>query len=72
MLKRAWLLCSGIWAALCLWGGANRGSGSGIEEKDVYLALAPLVLGWLLALAVRFIITGSFVKAPRAVPYRRP
>jgi len=67
MLKRAWLLGSGIWAALCLWSGANRGNGGGIEEKDVYLALAPLAIGGLLGLAIRFVITGAFVKS-----YRRP
>jgi hypothetical protein len=72
MLTRAWLLVSGVWALLCLWGGANRADGSGIEQKDLVLALAPFVLGWLLALAVRFVITGSVMKRPRAVPYRRP
>jgi len=72
MLKRAWLVVSVPWALLCLWGGANRGDGSGIEEKDAILALAPPALAWLLTLAVRFVITGSAKKTPRAVPYRRP
>jgi hypothetical protein len=73
MLKRGWYLIAGVWALLCLWGGANRGDGSGIEQKDVILAFAPLVVGWVIARAMRFVVTGSPAK-PRGVitAVRRP
>lgn len=66
MLKRGWYLIAGLWALIVLWGGAGRGDGSGIEQKDVILAFAPLVAGWLIARAMRFVVTGSPVK-PRGV-----
>jgi hypothetical protein len=45
---------------------------SGIGAGDVSLAFAPLVIGWPLARAARFVVTGSALKRSRAVPYRRP
>jgi hypothetical protein len=69
MLKRAWLLLSGVWALLVLYGGSTRGEG--IMEKDLVLGFAPLVLGWLLARGTRYVVTGTPVKPARAV-FRRP
>ncbi len=71
MLTRLFLLVTALWAAICLWAGANRGDGSGIERSDVVLAFLPMLLGWLLARAARFVVTGSVGK-PRIQVYRRP
>lgn len=72
MLRRLFLLLTGLWALACLWGGANRGDGSGIEQKDVVLAFAPMAFGWFVSYAARFVITGSVRKQPRRpVVYRR-
>jgi hypothetical protein len=71
MLKRAWLLCSLVWAALCLWGGASRADG-GLLPKDFVTAFLPLVVGWLLALATRFVVTGSPVRPRDPARYRKP
>lgn len=69
MLKRAWLLIAGVWALVFLAAGTTREHG--IKSLDVGIAVAPLIAGWLLARGMRFIVTGTAVKPPRAVPYRR-
>lgn len=68
MLKRAWIVVAGGWAAIVLYAGTTRSDG--IMEKDLILALAPIAVGWLLARAGRFVVTGSPIKRPRAIPYR--
>lgn len=69
MLKRLWLLIVGLWAAVFLWNGSTRLNG--VLPGDVALALAPLIIGWLLVLAARFVVTGTVAKTPQAVPWRR-
>jgi hypothetical protein len=56
MLRRLWLLISVIWAVIVLWSVpyAYRE----IEGKDLILAFFPLVMGWLLARAARFVVQG--------------
>lgn len=57
MLKRAGLLIAGVWAVVFLANGASKARG--IAEGDVWLALAPFAIGWLMVRAGRFVATGS-------------
>lgn len=57
MLKRALLLLAALWAFAFLANGATKSDGIG--RGDVMLALAPLVIGWLLRQAGRFVVTGT-------------
>ena len=70
MLTRLWLVIAGAWAMVFPFNGSTKLSGIG--AGDVSLAFAPLVIGWPLARAARFVVTGSALKRSRAVPYRRP
>jgi hypothetical protein len=58
-LKRAWFLIAGLWALVFLANGATKAHGVGLG--DVLLAIAPLAIGFLLLIAVRFVATGSVV-----------
>lgn len=69
MLKRAWYLIAGVWALFCLGGGSTRVDG--LLPGDFALAAAPLVIGWLAACALLFVVTGSPVQRRGPVPYRR-
>ena len=66
MLKRLWFVLSGIWALCCLIPDADR-----LDAKLLGIALAPFALGWFVAVAARFVVTGSVVRR-RSVPYRHP
>jgi hypothetical protein len=70
MLKRAWFVLAGLWAAVFLGNGSTRLHG--IQNWDWLLAFAPLAIGWLVAEAARFIVTGTVTRPPRALPYRKP
>lgn len=67
MLKRLWFVISALWAAALLTNGSTREHG--IQEMDWALALAPFLLGWFIAGAGCFVVTGSVLKArdPRVV-----
>ena len=60
MLKRAWALLAGMWALVFLWKGSTKIDGIG--RGDVMLALAPMLIGWLLLLAVRFVAPGPTLR----------
>jgi ethanolamine utilization microcompartment shell protein EutS len=45
------------WAIFVLWAGTTRESG--IDRMDLALAAGPLLIGWLLRTAGRFVVTGS-------------
>jgi hypothetical protein len=66
MLKRAWFPIAALWALVFLGNGATKARGIGAGD----IALAPLVAGWLLLYATRFIATGSFRRYPLRV-YRQ-
>lgn len=57
MLKRLWFVISAVWAA-CVLAGAPQ-----INEKFLIEALAPFALGWFIAGAGRFVVTGSVLRA---------
>lgn len=68
MMKRLFLLLTGIWAFVFIANGLTKENGLG--QGDLMLALAPLAVGWLIVRGGRFVVTGSPMKRPRAIPYR--
>jgi len=54
MLKRAFFVFAVLWAGVFLANGATKVNGIG--EGDVWLALAPVTIGWLLVRAGRFVL----------------
>jgi hypothetical protein len=73
VLRRLYLLLSGVWALVFLANGATKEDGVG--RGDVLLAIAPAATGWLLIRAGRFVVTGSPrppSDTPAAGPPSRP
>jgi hypothetical protein len=70
MLKRAWFLIAALWALVFLWNGSTRDAA--MKSGDIALALAPLIIGWLLVPAARFVVTGSPLRPQDPVRYRKP
>ncbi|HZL56346.1 MAG TPA: hypothetical protein VFC21_04665 [Bryobacteraceae bacterium] len=60
MLKRLWFLLSTLWALTFPIAGATRLTR--VQGMDWAVAAAPLVLGWFLAKAARFVVAGTPVK----------
>ncbi len=60
MIKRAWLVVSGVWAAVFLAAGSTREDG--LLAGDFAVSLLPFVAGPLLLAAFRFILWGSVRK----------
>lgn len=58
MVKRLWYVLSAPWSALVLYGGSTRAHG--VEGRDLALAGAPWLIGWLLWVSGRYVATGSF------------
>jgi hypothetical protein len=57
VIRRLWVLLCCAWAAAFLANGATKVDG--IAARDLELAAAPWVIGWLIARAARFVVTGS-------------
>jgi hypothetical protein len=70
MLKRLGWVLAGVWAVPCLWAGFARPEG--ILAKDFITAFAPLVSGWLLLVAGRFVATGTVRHSPAAPHLPQP
>jgi hypothetical protein len=65
MLKRVWLLCCLLYEErVFILNGTTKVNGIG--EGDMWLAVAPFAIWRLLAIAARFVVTGSTAAPPRA------
>ena len=67
MLKRAWLLCSAVWAALVMWLATHERVAT---TSNYVVAFGPLVVPWALRTFIGYVRHGSDYFSLRTV--RKP